>query len=70
MDVVVFAKALYKELREREANLSGALSQGNVQDYAQYMRVVGEIQGLAYSREFLRALLEKNADDVEEIISS
>jgi hypothetical protein len=32
--------------------------------------LVGEIRGVAFAREEIKALLEKNADDVEDLISS
>ena len=31
---------------------------------------VGEIRGLSFARDEIKALLEKNADDVEDFISS
>jgi len=31
---------------------------------------VGEIRGLSFAREEIKTLLEKNADDVEDFISS
>jgi hypothetical protein len=32
--------------------------------------MVGEIRGLSYAKEEMKALLENNADDVEDLISS
>ena len=70
MDVVAFAKYMYKMLREREEGIADALACGSAKDWEQYQSLVGEIRGLAYAREELKALLEKNADDVEDLISS
>ena len=70
MDVVAFAKYMYKMLREREEGIADALARGSAKDWEQYQSLVGEIRGLAYAREELKALLEKNADDVEDLISS
>jgi hypothetical protein len=70
MDVVDFAKYMYKNLREREEGIADALAHGSARDWEQYQSLVGEIRGLAYAREEMKALLEKNADDVEDLISS
>jgi hypothetical protein len=70
MQVVVFAKALYKQLDERRDVLSEQLVLGAAASYDQYRQVVGEIQGLDYARETLRALLEKTDDDVEDTLRS
>ena len=70
MHVVVFAKALYKQMDERLEILSEQLVLGAASDYAQYRQIVGEIQGLNHSREMLKALLEKTDDDVEETLRS
>ena len=70
MDVVDFARHIYKRLREREQDIADALASGSAKDWEQYQSLVGEIRGLTYAREEFRALLEKNADDVEDFISS
>lgn len=70
MDVVYFARHMYKLLKEREANLSAALSSGSAQNWEQYKMTVGEIRGLSFAREELKALLEKTEDDVEDTLSS
>ena len=70
MDVVDFSRYLYKVLREREQDITNALADGAPKDWEHYKMMVGEIRGLAYAREEVRALLEKNADDVEDLISS
>jgi hypothetical protein len=70
MDVADLAKYLYKKMEEREKDLSSALSHGSVQNWEQYKMTVGEIRGLSFAREEIKTLLEKNADDVEDFISS
>jgi|TARA_R100001086_G_scaffold118579_1_gene60934 hypothetical protein len=70
MDIVDICKYMYKKLEERENDLSSALSHGSVQNWEQYKMTVGEIRGLSFAREEIKTLLEKNADDVEDFISS
>ncbi len=70
MDGVDFAKYMYKLLREREQDIASALGMDAAKDWEQYKLMVGEIRGLTYAREELKALLEKHADDVEDFISS
>jgi len=70
MDVVDFAKHMYKVLREREQDIASALGNDAAKDWEQYKLMVGEIRGLTYAREEMKALLERTADDVEDLISS
>jgi len=70
MDVVDWAKYMYKKLEGRQDDISAALASGAVKDWEQYKMSVGEIRGLSFAREEIKALLEKNVDDAEEIISS
>lgn len=70
MDVVSLSKALYKAIRLREADLTEGLAAGMPANWEQYQNMVGEIRGLAYAREELKALLERTTDDVEETLSS
>ena len=70
MDLVDLAKYLYKKLEEQEKSLSSALTHGSVQNWEQYKMTVGEIRGLSFAREEIKALLENNVDDVEDFISS
>jgi len=70
MDVVDFAQHLYKVLKEREEYYKEALAGGSAQDYAQYRGTVGKIQGIAETRDEIKALLEKQEDDVDEILDS
>ncbi len=70
MDVVDLAKHLYKKIEERQKDIGAALSHGSVKDWEQYKMSVGGIRGLAYAREEIKTLLERNVDDVEDFISS
>lgn len=70
MDVVSLSKALYKAVRTREADLMEGLAAGMPANWEQYQSMVGELRGLAYAREELKALLERTTDDVEETLSS
>ena len=71
MDVADFAKYVYINiLLKREEQIADILSSGGVQNFEQYQRLVGEVQGLVYAREEIKALLEKNIDDAEDIIRS
>lgn len=62
MDVVDFAKHVYKVIREREEQLAQNLVTGGPKDWEQYKMVVGEIQGLSFARDEIRTLLEKSVD--------
>ena len=70
MDVIDLSKYLYKKLEERQNDISVALANGAVKDWEQYKMAVGEIRGLSFAREEIKSLLEKNVDDVEDLISS
>lgn len=70
MDVADFAKYVYKLLEQREEQIAGMLTSGSVQNFEQYQRMVGEVQGLVYAKEEIKSLLEKNIDDVEDFIRS
>ncbi len=70
LDGVEFARYMYKVLKDREQDISDALSNGAVKDWEQYKMSVGEIRGLSLAREEIKTLLERNVDDVEDFISS
>lgn len=70
MDIVSVAKYLYKRIEDREQEIGSALVHGSVQNWEQYKMLVGEIRGLSFAREEIKALLENNVDDVEDLISS
>jgi hypothetical protein len=70
MDVVSLSKALYKSLRERENDIVEMVATGSPANWEQYQSMVGEIRGLAFAREELRALLERTTEDAFETLSS
>ena len=70
MDVVHFAQALYKVLRERENDLCDQLANGAAQSFDQYRSMVGELQGVAFAIEEIKTLLEKSEDDVEDLLTN
>lgn len=63
MDVVDFAKHVYKKVREREDDLVQNLASGAPKDWEQYKLIVGEIQGLSFAADEIRALLERHSDN-------
>ena len=70
MDVADFSKYIYKLLAQREEQIADMLTSGGVQNFEQYQRMVGEVQGLVYAKEEIKSLLEKNIDDGEDFIRS
>lgn len=70
MDVADFAKYIYKLLEQREDQVATMLTSGSVQNFEQYQRLVGEVQGLVYAKEEIKSLLEKNVEDGEDFIHS
>ena len=70
MDVVSLSKALYKAIREREQDIVEMVATGSPASWEQYQSMVGEIRGLAFAREELRALLERTTEDAFEALSS
>jgi|TARA_R110000803_G_scaffold29762_4_gene67678 hypothetical protein len=70
MDIVDLAKHLYKKIEERQEDISSALSHGSVKDFEQYKMSVGEIRGLAFAKDEIKALLNGNVDDIEDAFSS
>ena len=70
MDTIAFAKYMYKVLKQRQDEISEALSHDVAKDFHEYKMLVGEIRGLSYARGEIKALLENADEDVEDIISS
>ena len=70
MDVVSLSRLLYKGLRSREKELVEAVAYGAPSNWDSYQAIVGEIRGLAFAIDELKALLERTTDDVEETLSS
>ena len=70
MDTVAFAKYMYKVLKQRQDEISEALAHDVAKDFHEYKMLVGEIRGLSFAREEVKALLENADEDVEDLISS
>jgi hypothetical protein len=70
MDVVDFARRVYKMVREREDDITDLMASGAAKDWEHYQSLVGELRGLSLVRIEMRALLEKTTDDVEDTLSS
>ena len=67
MDIVDFSQNLYKRLKEREDDIVLTLTTGAVSNHEQYKQLVGELQGLSYTKDQIKSLLEGKIDD-EDII--
>ncbi len=59
MDVVNFISRYQKVLNNRIEDISVSITSGGVTDWEDYKARVGEIQGIAYSLDELKALLKK-----------
>jgi hypothetical protein len=59
MDVLHFIKKYQRVLVDRIDSLSEGVAYGNVKDWEDYKARVGEIQGVAYALDELKALLKK-----------
>jgi hypothetical protein len=69
MDVVSFARHVYKLIAEREEDISSMLASGAPKDWEQYQSMVGEIRGLSFVSNEIRSLLENHTDDDESLSS-
>ncbi len=64
MDVIEFISKYQKTLQTRVDDISISVTSGSASDMEQYRAMIGEIQGITYAIEELRALLKKvNYDD-------
>lgn len=62
MEVVGFAQVLYKALRQRQEDIREALASDAPRDWESYKKLVGELRGLAFAEDQIKALLEKRED--------
>ena len=69
MDAIAFAQFMYKVLKQRQDEIADALAHDVAKDFHEYKLLVGEIRGLSFAREELRALLERTTQDGEEALS-
>jgi len=65
MDAIHLADYLYKSIRERSVRLKDKLADGSIQTFDEYRYLVGEIRGMAYVEDELRAAMKgiEYADD-------
>jgi len=54
MDSLHLADYLYKKLRQKREDLEVTLSTGNVQDFAEYRYIVGQVKGLTFMEDEIR----------------
>ena len=66
MDIVRLTDHLRRKIELRTDDLTLALSSGSVQNWEQYKMTVGEIRGLSFIEDELRALLRNSFEDDEE----
>jgi hypothetical protein len=59
VDVLQFINQYQKILNSRIESLSEGITYGNVKNWEDYKARVGEIQGVAYALDELKALLKK-----------
>jgi hypothetical protein len=70
MDVVGFASHLYKVLRQRQDDIKGYLAADALPNWEEYKKLVGELRGLSYAADEIKALLEKHGDYDEDTFRS
>jgi len=65
MDALNLADYLYKHLRQKRGDLEVTLGTGNVANFEEYRYVVGQIKGLTFMEEEIRAAMKniEMADD-------
>ena len=65
MDALNLAEYLYKRFRERDVRLKDKLADGSIQTFEEYRYIVGEIRGMAYVEDELKAAMKgiEYADD-------
>jgi len=70
MDVVDFASHMYKLLRQRQEDIREVLAADGLPNWEEYKKLVGELRGLSFASDEIKALLENHADYDEETLSS
>ncbi len=63
MNIVDFFRIYKNKLETRIQDVESAVIGGSVSDMEQYKAMIGEIQGLSYALEELRALLKNYEDE-------
>ena len=59
MDIVDFISKYQKVLNNRIEDISGSITSGSITDIEYYRARVGEIQGVTFALDEMKALLEK-----------
>jgi len=70
MDVVDFASRVYKLLRQRQDDIKEYLAADGVPNWEEYKKLVGELRGLSFAADEVRALLEKTVNHDEDTFST
>ena len=70
MDVVAFAQHVYRVLRQREEDIKEVLAADGLPNWEEYKKLVGELRGLSYAADEMRALLENHGEYDEDTLSS
>ena len=53
------------KIDERRAEITMFMSRGTVEDYSEYQKLCGVIQGLAYAKQIVTDLAQKEEEDDE-----
>lgn len=59
------AEYINSKLDERSAEIAHFMSRGTVEDYSEYQKLCGVIQGLAYAKQIIIDLAQKEEEDNE-----
>ena len=60
------AEYINSKLDERSAEIAHFMSRGTVEDYSEYQKLCGVIQGLAYAKQIVTDLAQKEKEDDDE----
>lgn len=70
MDVIDFASHVFRLLRRRQDDIKDCLASDGLPNWEEYKKLVGELRGLAFATEEIKALLEKHTDHDQDTFSS
>ena len=60
------AEYINSKLDERSAEITYFMSRGTVEDYSEYQKLCGVIQGLAFAKQTITDLAQKEEEDDDE----
>ena len=60
MDALNLAQYLLKSVRERDARLKDKLADGSIQTLEEYRYIVGQIRGMSYVEDEIKAAMKGN----------